>query len=53
MGEQVHVSDDVMRQVTDMAVDARIASRRLAKADTRWKNRACWPLPIHSKSIRR
>ncbi|WP_237205318.1 glutamate-5-semialdehyde dehydrogenase [Rothia nasimurium] len=40
MGEQVHVSDDVMRQVTDMAVDARIASRRLAKADTRWKNRA-------------
>lgn len=40
MGEQVHVSDEVMRQVTDMAVDARIASRRLAKADTRWKNRA-------------
>ncbi|WP_237193973.1 glutamate-5-semialdehyde dehydrogenase [Rothia nasimurium] len=40
MGEQVNVSDDVMRQVTDMAVDARIASRRLAKADTRWKNRA-------------
>lgn len=29
-----------MRQVVDMAVDARIASRRLAKADTQWKNRA-------------
>lgn len=40
MVEQVQVSDDVMQQVTDMAVDARIASRRLAKADTRWKNRA-------------
>lgn len=40
MVEQVQVSDDVMKQVTDMAVDARIASRRLAKADTRWKNRA-------------
>lgn len=40
MSEQLIVPDDVMRQVTDMAVDARIASRRLAKADTRWKNRA-------------
>ncbi|WP_237187883.1 glutamate-5-semialdehyde dehydrogenase [Rothia nasimurium] len=34
------VPEDVMRQVVDMAVDARIASRRLAKADTQWKNRA-------------
>ncbi|WP_421083055.1 glutamate-5-semialdehyde dehydrogenase [Rothia nasimurium] len=34
------VPEDVMGQVIDMAVDARIASRRLAKADTQWKNRA-------------
>lgn len=40
MAEQLNVPDDVMRQVTDMAEDARIASRRLAKADTRWKNKA-------------
>lgn len=40
MGDLMTVPEDVMRQVVDMAVDARIASRRLAKADTQWKNRA-------------
>lgn len=40
MTEQLVVPEDVMNQVAEMAEDARIASRRLAKADTRWKNRA-------------
>lgn len=40
MAEQMVVPEDVMRQVAEMAEDARIASRRLAKADTRWKNKA-------------
>ncbi|MFW0182676.1 glutamate-5-semialdehyde dehydrogenase [Rothia sp. CCM 9417] len=40
MAEQLLVPEDVMCQVADMAEDARIASRRLAKADTRWKNKA-------------
>lgn len=33
------VSDSVMREVRDMAYDARISSRALARADTAWKNR--------------
>ncbi|GAA1751129.1 glutamate-5-semialdehyde dehydrogenase [Rothia terrae] len=36
----VSVPADVLKKVTDMAYDARVASRILAKADTRWKNNA-------------
>lgn len=34
------VPADVMKAVTDMAYDARLSSRALAKADTQWKNKA-------------
>ena len=38
--ENQQVSQEVMDQVTAMAADARLAARRLAQADTAWKNRA-------------
>lgn len=34
------VSDSVMQDVRDMAYDAKLSARVLAKADTRWKNKA-------------
>lgn len=37
---ELTVSDAVLKEVQDMAYDARISSRVLAKADTQWKNKA-------------
>lgn len=38
--ETLSVSENVLKEVQDMAYDARISARTLSRADTEWKNRA-------------